>query len=83
MDPVVTGGVVTAVTNSTEGSNYDDSAFVTEVTPGSNQKFRVNLTKWRVNSVVKNLSSTLFDDHYLVPGRKYYQSCKFICSCQT
>ena len=67
--PTVTNGVVTAVTVVQKGSNYDDSAFVTEVTPGSNQKFRVNLTKWRVNSVVKNLSSTLFDDHYLVPGK--------------
>ena len=67
--PTVTGGVVTAVTVVQKGSNYDDSASVIEVTPGSNQKFRVNLTKWRVNSVVKNLSSTLFDDHYLVPGK--------------
>ena len=69
----VSNGVITSVDVISGGSNYDDTASVTVRTSGSGENFDIQLQKWRVNSIAKNILNANGDftnnEHYIVPGR--------------
>ena len=69
----VSNGVITSIDVISGGSNYDDTASVTVRTPGSGQNFDIQLQKWKINSIAKNILDVNGDftnnENYIIPGR--------------
>ena len=71
--PQIENGVITSVNIISGGSNYNDTASVIVKPSGSGEDFDVQLQKWRVNSIAKNILNANGDftnsEHYILPGR--------------
>ena len=69
----VNNGIITAVEVISGGSNYDNTASVTIETPGSGENFDIQLQKWKVNTIAKNVLNANGDftnnEYYIIPGR--------------
>ena len=69
----VSNGIITSVDVISGGSNYDDTASVTVRTSGSGENFDIQLQKWRVNTIAKNILNAngefTNNEHYIIPGR--------------
>ena len=69
----VSNGVITSVDVISGGSNYDDTASVTVRTSGSGENFDIQLQKWKVNTIAKNILNVngefANNEHYIIPGR--------------
>lgn len=69
----VTNGVITSVDVISGGSNYDDTASVTIRTSGSGENFDIQLQKWKINAIAKNILNAngefANNEHYIIPGR--------------
>ena len=69
----VSNGVITSVDVISGGSNYDDTSSVTVRTSGSGENFDIQLQKWRVNTIAKNILNANGDftnnEYYIIPGR--------------
>lgn len=68
----ITNGVITSVDVISGGSNYDDTASVTVRTSGSGENFDIQLQKWKINSIAKNILNAngnfTNNEHYIIPG---------------
>ncbi len=71
--PQIENGVITSVTVISGGSNYNDTASVVVKSSGSGEDFDIQLQKWKVNSIAKNILNDNGDftdsEHYILPGR--------------
>jgi len=69
----VSNGIITAVDVISGGSNYDNTSSVTIETPGSGENFDIQLQKWKVNTIAKNVLNANGDftnnEYYIIPGR--------------
>jgi len=81
--PIISNGKLTDVKIINGGFNYNNTATVSIKNVGSDEDFSVELQKWRVNSIYKNLSSdgefqNILNDYYLRPGKS--ESSQIVCS---
>ena len=71
--PQIENGVITSVNVISGGSNYNDTASVIVKPSGSGEDFDIQIQKWRVNSIAKNVLNAngdfSNDEHYILPGR--------------
>ena len=71
--PQIQNGVITSVNVISGGFNYNDTASVIVKSSGSGEDFDIQIQKWKVNSIAKNVLDAngdfSNDEHYILPGR--------------